>query len=344
MRRREYRHPNTGPKPRRHQYLCDSQSSHRRRKSIQCRRVSRHIKRRHRPFHERHGGPRTEFLDSVAVDLPGNIYVTTHNAEIDPSGPFDATVRIYSANTSGSAKPTRIIKGVATGLALPSGVGIDSSGLIYVPQEQGFSDLGLPAISVFAANAGGNVAPIRTITGDATTLSFPGGPAFDSSNNVYVTNTVNAVGGPPDAVVEFSSTASGNVAPIRRIAGAATTINTISGIALDGSGNIYVSSFTGSDDPSQGLYVGSILVFSSNANGDVAPVRTISGSATMLHAIGSVKVDSAGNIFVTSDNVSSIFATPAILKFAPNANGNVAPIATITSSVFTQPINDITIH
>jgi hypothetical protein len=46
-----------------------------------------------------------------------------------------------------------------------------------------------------------------------------------------------------------------------------------------------------------------------------------------MESVGNLRVDSAGNLYVLEGST--------ILKFAPGAKGNVAPIATISSSAFT---------
>jgi hypothetical protein len=63
-------------------------------------------------------------------------------------------------------------------------------------------------------------------------------------------------------------------------------------------------------------------VFSAGSTGNAAPVRTIAGAATTMIAPESLSVDSAGNVYVLNDL--------NILKFGPNATGNVAPSATIS--------------
>jgi sugar lactone lactonase YvrE len=69
---------------------------------------------------------------------------------------------------------------------------------------------------VYAAGAGGNVAPTRTIAGSSTGLSTPTGIALDASGNIYVTTNGNR------SVVVFAPSASGNVTPLRTIEGGAT--------------------------------------------------------------------------------------------------------------------------
>jgi hypothetical protein len=55
-----------------------------------------------------------------------------------------------------------------------------------------------------------------------------------------------------------------------------------------------------------------------------------------MNAIGSLALDTAGNIYVLNDL--------NLLKFAPNAMGNVAPIATITTPTSLIFANSIAVH
>jgi len=66
-------------------------------------------------------------------------------------------------------------------------------------------------------------------------------------------------------------------------------------------------------------------VYAPGANGDVAPIRTITGSNTGLSAPQYDAVDSSGRLYVTNDGSS----LGTITIYAAGANGNVAPIATI---------------
>src|SRR5262249_16943215 len=83
------------------------------------------------------------------------------------------------------------------------------------------------------------------------------------------------------------------------------------------------------------LFVGnagrnSVTVYGRIANGDMAPVRTLSGAATGLSFIQNLAVDVANNeLFVA---VGSGPQGPAIHVYRLNANGNEAPIRTLTGA------------
>ena len=97
-------------------------------------------------------------------------------------------------------------------------------------------------------------------------------------------------------------------------------INQVVSVAVDSAGNVYVA------NGNAGGATPSILEFSAGSTGNIAPMRTISGSATMLSVPRNLSVDGAGNIYVLNDL--------NILKFSPRAMGNAAPTSTMSSTFF----------
>ncbi|MDQ6825942.1 MAG: hypothetical protein M3Z14_01915, partial [Candidatus Eremiobacteraeota bacterium] len=70
----------------------------------------------------------------------------------------------------------------------------------------------------------------------------------------------------------------------------------------------------------------SVSVFSPSATGNTAPTRVISGPLTTLNNPSDVKLDAAGNVYVTNTG------TGKILIFAATASGNVAPSAVLNGA------------
>jgi len=186
--------------------------------------------------------------------VPTGVYVANRDA---------ASVTVYALSASGNAAPLRTIAGAATGINSPTGVAVTGTGVTYVASQS------LHNIVVFAGGANGNVAPIRTIGGALTQMTACLGDVIvDGSGILYVGGTCQ------DAVFVFAAGATGNAAPTRVISGAATAITEITGLGLDGSGNLYAGDVAVSG--------GKINIYAAGANGDVAPIRTISGAATGL--------------------------------------------------------------
>jgi hypothetical protein len=70
----------------------------------------------------------------------------------------------------------------------------------------------------------------------------------------------------------------------------------------------------------------SITVYSAGASGNAAPIRTITGTKTGLHAPTGIVLDAAGELFVANNNYNSVTV------YAVKSNGNIAPIRTISGS------------
>ena len=268
-------------------------------------------------------GPSQVIFTALAADAAARLYVGGSIFNSNPDSVGSVEILVYSAGANGTANPARTITGSATGLNVDNQNGIealavDSSGNIYVNVIYSPSNgVAFPAIAVYPSTANGNVAPMRVIGGSATTIaqSSPNQIALDSAGNIYVPG-----GAPlfPDSILIFNSSATGNVLPTSTLTGAATMLDDVVGVALDSAGNIYVAngSIMGSTP--------SILEFGAGSTGNAAPIRTISGAATTMNAIGNLGVDSAGNIYLLTPD--------GVLKFATGATGNVAPAATITTS------------
>jgi hypothetical protein len=194
----------------------------------------------------------------------------------------------------------------------------------------------------------------ETLAGPNTGLNVPSGVAFATPDNIYVTNlqgasveefalptptpspsptasptaTPSPTAKPSGATATPSPTPSPtasplNIAPIATISGAASGIGAPTGIALDSSGNIYVS------DQASTLCspkCPAILIFPPGSNGAVAP-KAIDGSNTLLVSPTDVKVDKNNNIYV-ADEVSG---AGVIYVYPAGSAGNVAPTYTLKS-------------
>jgi hypothetical protein len=285
-------------------------------------------------------GPSGVQFNLLTIDHSGSLYVAgnIYTAACNSPTSGGSEVLIYAPGATGKAAPARTITGSLTGfqsMCGPSinGIDVDSAGNLYVAS---YTVIGMPpnnivypAISVFSPTANGNAAPSKSIAGPSTTIVFPGQVAVDAAGTIYVANTPPTG---PGSVLIFNSSATGNVAPTATLAGPNTTIYNIRGVAVDSSGNIYVASLAEAPAPNPALSgTPSILEFSPGSTGNVAPIRTISGSATTMGEIGNISIDSDGNIYVFGDPMPN-----TLLKFSSTATGNVAPASSISLSAFYQ--------
>jgi len=226
-------------------------------------------------------------------------------------------ITVYSAGDTGNAAPTATIAGSNTGLTFPWGITRDTAGRLYVV-NLGTSAASAETVTVYAANAFGNVAPIRTIGGSKTALHHVEGIAVDAAGQIYVANLRDA-GTHGDSITVFAANASGNVAPVATIAGSHTGLNAPWSIALAADGRLFVAN-NGSN---------SIAIFAPGASGNVAPIATIGGGNTGLHNPQSIALDDVGQLYVENDLIVSNVQHVTITVYAPGAFGNVVPTRTI---------------
>jgi len=216
-----------------------------------------------------------------------------------------STIKVYAAGATGNVAPNSTIS-IAGGANNFSGITIDSSNNVYA------SDCATGSVTVFAAGASGVSVPIRSISGAATGITCPYQLAIDSTGRIGVVSI------PEDGKVSlliFATNASGNVAPVQTISGAATQLNGADyGIAFAPGGAIYASGSNAAGTAA------AILQFPASATGNVAPSNSITGAATLLSLPEGLAFDAAGALYVADNNAAS-----GLLTFAPGATGNAAP-------------------
>jgi DNA-binding beta-propeller fold protein YncE len=226
---------------------------------------------------------------------PARIFSVPHQAwglalgrasdEIAVTVEVQNTIVFYRRLVQGVEAPVRMIRGERTGLADPHGIYWDDAhGELGVANHGNFKgvvrntgsgcedaapadDAGeagefkAPSVSIYAASAKGDAAPLRTISGTRTGLDWPMGVAQDPAHDTIV-----VANNGDSSILIFARTAHGNVAPVRTIRGSRTGIDRPIGIAVDPqNGEIWVSNWGDH----------SAVAFDSGASGDVAPKRVI---------------------------------------------------------------------
>lgn len=174
-------------------------------------------------------------------------------------------------------------------------------------------------ITVYPANANGNVSPVRVVTGPHTGLNAPVAVALDSQDRLYVTNTRN------NTITVYCPHANGDQRPLRTIGGDRTKLAGPLGIAVGTDGAIYVTNcpFCFSE-----ILEGFVTIYGATANGNVSPIATLSGSKTQLsQPVGIFREPPAGPLFVanSSGNSITIYDSPF--------NGNIAPSRVVSGNL-----------
>jgi hypothetical protein len=194
-----------------------------------------------------------------------------------------------------------------------------TSGFVYVTNEIKYTPPAIGSVNYYPVGSNGDVMPSGVIEGSNTQLTLSLGVAVDPTGEIYVAN------GDTNSIVGFAPGSNGNVSPNVMIAGANTGLATPTGLALDRAGNLYVDNCGtvcnyGPPGPT------SVKEFAAGSNGNVAPLRTISGSLTLLGQTDGIAVDRKGNIFVTNA------AQQTVTVYGPRAHGNVSPLRVIAGA------------
>jgi serine/threonine protein kinase, bacterial len=228
----------------------------------------------------------------VAVDSSGNVYVAEYtNAKIrkiDSSG--------YVTTLAGSGTQASLDgKGMNAQFSGPRGVAVDSAGNVYVAEYFGHKIRKIDSEGNVTTLAGSGRVGSADGQGAAASFNAPTGLAVDGSGNVYVADISNNKIRKIDSSGLVTTLAGSGTSGSADGQGMAATFNRPQGLAIDGSGNLYVadtSNHTIRKIDSSGnvtTLAGSGLANSVDGQGTAASFSTPNG----------VAVDSAGNLYVS---------------------------------------------
>jgi hypothetical protein len=160
-----------------------------------------------------------------------------------------------------------------------------------------------PSVTIFAAAASGDVAPLATLAGTHTNMQQIQFPGVDTAGNLYLSDAGAASSATSGFVAIFGPLGqSGNEPP----SGSRTNLSNPEGIAFDSTGNVYVA------------LAGEILVYPPNATSTTAPIRTLRGDLTDGNDIYGLAVDSSDRLYVAESVEVEVYAA--------GASGTAAPV------------------
>jgi uncharacterized protein (TIGR03437 family) len=243
---------------------------------------------------------------SLATDSSGNVYVVETNRismYMPPnflSGAV-ASVQAVAGNIALKISPGTGDGGPALSAAInPRGVALDSQGSLYFADSGSTLDfrnrVRVISSSTVSTFAGGNPPTGKGDKGAATAaeLYFPRAIAVDSKGTVYIADTADnrvRAATPDGNINNFAGTGvagtSGDQGPAT-----AATLNPPTGLALDGSGNVYI------DDGSRIRQVNPGGTIATIAGGGASTQEGAPALSASLTQGGSLAVDSQSNVYV----------------------------------------------
>ncbi|MGA2116984.1 MAG: choice-of-anchor Q domain-containing protein [Bryobacteraceae bacterium] len=231
------------------------------------------------------------FPMGLAFDAAGNLYI----ANSFSANPLSGTGSIVKVAAGTGAQST--VNTAGSGLRNPTGIAVDAGGDLFVTDYPGNRVVELPATG----------SPRSIGTG----LQNPAGVAVDAAGDVFISDELN------NRIVEVPGTGSGpgTGTQIQILPGLGLTW----GLALDGPGNLYLTSLTGNVTQIPRSRAPALPPFPPTATGGSSAAQTV-----QVFNIGNQALNAAG--FSASTN------------FGTNACGGLAPGSGCTLDIVFAPV------
>ncbi len=258
---------------------------------------------------------------SVALDKSGNLYVAASGLsevlKIDTSGNLTVIAGIGRNGFSGDGGPANdaalTLAGPYPGIG-PS-IALDTSGNLYISDCANQRIRRVDASTGIITTVAGNGTAAYSGDGGAATsasLNFPQGVVLDSTGNLYIADSENNVIRRVNGATGVISTFAGNFnagGTYSGDGGPATSagLNTPGGVALDGSGNLYIADQGNNVVRQVSAATGIITTFAGNFNlgysfsGDGGPAT----SAGLSFPNG-IAFDASGNLLIVDSGNEAI--------------------------------------
>src|SRR4030066_183151 len=245
---------------------------------------------------------------ALAVDDSGDVYVTGFSKGSGTSGDY-ATIKYSSA---GDTLWVRRYNGPGNSDDRANGLAVDGSGNVYVT---GYSWSGSPFdYATIKYSSAGDTLWVRRYNGPGNDNDGAVALAVDGSGNVYVTGYSWSGTTFDYATIKYSY--DGDTLWVRSYNGPGNEYDEASALAVDDSGNVYVTgSSVGSDPYNYTDYA--TIKYSSSAAGQW--VKRYNGAGNGGDGANALAVDDSGNVYVTGWSLGTVWPDNdyATIKYFP---------------------------
>ena len=247
---------------------------------------------------------------AIAIDNSGRVYVTGSSYGSGTNSDY-VTIKYH---INGDTAWVRRYDGPASGSDLAKAIAVDDSGFVYVTgysYSSGTSD----DYATIKYHPNGDTAWVRRYNGPGNSYDDAYAIALDSSGNVYVTGYSYGSGTSTDyATIKYEP--NGDTAWVRRYNGPGNLWDVATAIALDASGNVYVTGYSYGSETTNDY-----ATIKYHPNGNTAWVRRYDGPYNQVDNANAIAVDDSGNVYVTGLSTESGIASDyATIKYASNGD------------------------
>jgi sugar lactone lactonase YvrE len=270
----------------------------------------------------------------LAVDGGGNLYVAdSTNYAVRKVTPAGMVTTIMDQQTIGAAVNLGIF------LFVPKGVAVDGSGNVYVSGANVI--LKLSSTGVISLLAGSPQFLNGFADGPLAQAQFnsPLGLAVDGSGNLYVADGGNHAVRKISPSLGVVSTLAGDPPQFGFAdgTGSAARFEQPTGVALDSSGNVFVTDSGGAFTVRKVTPGGVVTTIAGTAGAIGFADGT--GGAAQFNALNGIAIDSAGNLYVTDDTntIRKVTAAGVVTTLAGTSGSTGSTDGTGASALFSGP-------
>jgi fibronectin type III domain protein/NHL repeat-containing protein len=290
-------------------------------------------------------GPEADAMGTVAVDAARDAAAPAEGGSGDaaieapgaPSGvvagpvPVVSTVTTLAGSTQGFADGA----GAAAKFSNPVGVAVDVAGNVYVADAANQRIRKVTPAGVVTTLAGSGTAAFADGTGAAASFSTPLWVAVDVAGNVYVADGANQRIRMVTAAGVVTTLAGSGTAAFADGTGAAASFSGPGGVAVDGSGNVYVA-----DSTNQRIRIvtpaGAVTTVAGSGTGSFADGT---GAAASFDYPSGIAVN-AGNVWVAdsaNNRIRKIAPSGAVMTLAGSSAFNPFADGIGAAATFSSP-------
>jgi hypothetical protein len=247
---------------------------------------------------------------AMATDGSGNIYVTGASVSVVQYADY-ITTKYYP---NGDTAWVRRYNGPGNGRDQANTIAVDGLGNVYVSgKSTGVTSSYDYATVKYYPN--GDTVWVRRYNGPADDWDEAFAISVDGSGNVYVTGcSYGNMGWYDYATIKYYS--NGDTAWVRRYNGPGNSRDEASAIAINGSGDVYV---TGGSLANESFFSYDYATIKYYPNGDTAWLRRYDGWGGTKDSASAIAIDASGNIYVTGKSYGASYDYVTI-KYDPNGN------------------------